>query len=67
MAWKRNKEDEFDAVHAAEELDDAVGSQDAPSTEEYIRTLEVELEGMGNLLSQKEALLGREAGCRSHR
>jgi molecular chaperone GrpE len=59
MAWKRKKEGEFDAVHAAEELDDAIGSQDAPSTEEYIRTLEVELEGMGNLLSQKEALLAR--------
>tara|TARA_R110002096_G_scaffold16898_8_gene57882 strand:- start:18652 stop:19251 length:600 start_codon:yes stop_codon:yes gene_type:complete len=59
MAWKRKKEGEFDAVHAAEELDEAIGSQDAPSTEEYIRTLEVELEGMGNLLSQKEALLAR--------
>ena len=59
MAWKRKNEGEFDAVHAAEELDEAVGGQDAPSTEEYIRTLEIELEGMGNLLSQKEALLKR--------
>ena len=67
MAWKRKKEGEFDAVHAAEELDEAIGSQDAPSTEEYIRTLEVELEGMGNLLSQKEALLGRaEAQAAEH-
>ena len=59
MAWKRKNEGEFDAVHAAEELDEAVGSQDAPSTEEYIRTLEIEIEGMGNLLGQKEALLQR--------
>ncbi len=59
MAWRRKKEDGFDAVHAAEEVDQAAGAQDAPSTEEYIRTLEVELEGMGNLLSQKEALLLR--------
>ncbi len=59
MAWKRKNEGEFDAVHAAEELDEAVGTQDATTTEEYIRTLEIELEGMGNLLSQKEALLQR--------
>jgi len=59
MAWKRKSEQEFDAAAAAEELDQATGTQDAPSTEEYIRTLEVELEGMGNLLSQKEALLHR--------
>ncbi|MCP4447319.1 MAG: nucleotide exchange factor GrpE [Myxococcales bacterium] len=59
MVWKRKKEDEFDAVHAAEELDQATGQQDAPSTEEYIRTLEVELEGMGSILSQKETLLQR--------
>ncbi len=61
MAWRRKKEGEdFDAVHAAEELEEAVGApQDAPSTQEYIRTLEIELEGMGSLLSQKEALLKR--------
>ncbi len=59
MAWKRNKDDEFDAVHAAEELDASEGQQDAPSTQEYIRTLEIELEGMGNLLVQKETLLAR--------
>ncbi len=62
MAWKRNKDEGFDAVHAAQELEQAEraeGAGDAPSTEQYIRTLEVELEGVGTILTQTEALLQR--------
>lgn len=60
MAWKRSKnEEEFDAVHAAEELDEAMVPEAPVNTDEYIRTLEVEIEGLNNLLVQKEMLLGR--------
>lgn len=60
MAWKRSKpEGEFDAVHAAEELDEAMVPEAPVNTDEYIRTLEVEIEGLNNLLVQKEMLLGR--------
>lgn len=59
MAWKRKTEDEFDAVHAAEELDEAMIHEEPKGTDQYIRTLEVEIEGLNNLLSQKETLLSR--------
>lgn len=61
MGWGRSKDDQsgdFDAVGAAEELDEAL--HDMPEKpDEYIRTLETELEGVNNLLAQKEALLAR--------
>ena len=59
MAWKRKAEGEFDAVHAAEELDEAMIPEEQPGTDEYIRTLEIEIEGLNNLLTQKETLLMR--------
>jgi molecular chaperone GrpE len=60
MAWKRSKpEGEFDAVHAAEELDEAMVPEVEPNTDAYIRTLEVEIEGLNSLLTQKETLLSR--------
>jgi molecular chaperone GrpE len=60
MAWKRSKpEGEFDAVHAAEELDEAMVPEAPVNTDEYIRTLELEIEGINNLLIQKEMLLER--------
>lgn len=59
MSWKRKKDEEFDAVHAAEELDEALGAQHALSPQEYIQELEAQVEGMSTLLNQKEALLAR--------
>lgn len=65
MAWKRSKPEEtFDAVHAAEELDEAMDAGapvvDAPQPpDHYIQTLELEIEGLNNLLIQKETLLLR--------
>ena len=64
MAWKKSKpeskaDSEFDAVHAAEELDEAMVPEVPVNTDEYIRTLEVEIEGLNNLIIQKETLLGR--------
>lgn len=59
MAWKRKPEGEFDAVHAAEELDEAMVSEPSTSPDQYIRTLEVEIEGLNSLLAQKETLLMR--------
>ncbi len=60
MAPKRSEpDDEFDAVHAAEELDEAMIPEAPVNTDEYIRTLEVEIEALNNLLIQKEMLLER--------
>ncbi len=63
MAWRRKKDgetdDEFDAVHAAEELDEALGQEEAPNADAYIQTLESEIEGLTTLLNQKDALLAR--------
>lgn len=46
-------------MHAADELDEALGQQQALSPQEYIRELENQVEGMSTLLNQKEALLAR--------
>lgn len=59
MAWKRKPEGEFDAVHAAEELDEAMISDAPQPPDKYIRTLELEVEGLNNLLAQKDTLLAR--------
>lgn len=61
MAWKRSKPEEetFDAVHAAEELDEAMVSDAPQPPDQYIQTLELEIEGLNNLLIQKETLLAR--------
>lgn len=61
MAWrKRNDSEEgFDAVHAAEELDEVMAQETAPGSDEYIRTLESEIEGLSTLVDQKDALLAR--------
>ena len=59
MAWKRKPEGEFDAVHAAEELDEAMVTEPSTTPDQYIRTLEVEIEGLNSLLAQKETLLMR--------
>jgi molecular chaperone GrpE len=59
MAWKRKPEGEFDAVHAAEELEEAMVSEPSTTPDQYIRTLEVEIEGLNSLLAQKETLLQR--------
>jgi molecular chaperone GrpE len=59
MAWKRKPEGEFDAVHAAEELDEALVSDAPQPPDKYIRTLEIEVESLNNLLAQKDILLAR--------
>lgn len=52
----------FDAVHAAEELDEVLGQQGGAESDGYIRTLESEIEGLQTVLTQKEALLARAEG-----
>lgn len=61
MAWKRKNDDtsDFDAVNAAEELDEVLGQEVPPNADAYIQTLESEIEGLTNLLNQKDALLAR--------
>ena len=60
MPWKRSKpEDTFDAVHAAEELDEAMVEGAPLPPDQYIQTLELEIEGLNNLLVQNETLLAR--------
>lgn len=69
MPWKRKSDDtsDFDAVNAAEELDEVLGQEEAPNADAYIQTLESEIEGLTNLLNQKEVLLARtEAREREH-
>ena len=62
MGKGRDKEEDsetFDAVRAAQELDEALHHDMPAKPDEYIRTLESEIEGLNNLLHQKEALLLR--------
>lgn len=69
MAWKSKDDGEntsdFDAVNAAEELDEVLGQVEAPNSDVYIQTLESEIEGLTNVLNQKDALLAR-AQAREH-
>lgn len=53
--------DGFDALSAARELDESLDAEAAPaaSPEEYVNMLESEVEGLGNLLAQKDERLRR--------
>ncbi len=67
MAWKRNKEtteasepETFDAVSAADELNEALGlDSDTATDAEYILNLESEIAALKSLVAQKETLVTR--------
>lgn len=62
MGETGKKDANFDAVQAAQELDDALTEaalSEPPTSEEYIEALETEIEGLSAVVAQKEEQLRR--------